>query len=119
MSEIKRLSALPPELPEEVFEVVLQTSAIRVERILSKGHRSPRGFWYDQEKNEWVVLLQGAARLRLADPDEEIALAAGDSLLIPAHRRHRVEWTIPDEVTVWLAVWYPAESSPVEFTGTP
>ncbi len=77
----------------------------RIERIVSWGQASPPGYWYDQAEGEWVVLLSGAARLRLQDPDEEIALAPGDWLWIAAHRRHRVEWTAPDVASVWLAVF--------------
>ncbi len=79
---------------------------VRVERIVSHGHRSPDGFWYDQEEAEWVALLAGAARIAFAG-GREITLTPGDHLLIPAHTRHRVAWTDPAQATVWLAVFYP------------
>ena len=80
---------------------------VRIERIVSHGHVSPAGFWYDQPEVEWVAVLSGAARLRLADPEEVLELGPGDCIEIAAHRRHRVEWTAPDEATIWLAVFYP------------
>jgi len=95
---------LPAHLPEELFTSLLETDRVRVERIVSLGHASPPGFWYDQARPEWVVLLAGAARLRFEDG--EIALRPGDHVTIPAHARHRVEWTTPDEPTLWLAVHY-------------
>ena len=80
-------------------------NAARIERIVSHGQVSPDGFWYDQDEAEFVLLLAGAARLRFAD-GEIAALSPGDCLEIAAHRRHRVEWTDPDQPTVWLAVFY-------------
>jgi cupin 2 domain-containing protein len=77
---------------------------VRIERIVSHGHASPGGFWYDQDRHEWVVVLTGAARLRF--DDDIVELKPGDFATIPAHTKHRVEWTTPDEPTVWLAVLY-------------
>jgi cupin 2 domain-containing protein len=93
---------LPADLPEELFTTLLDAPGARVERIVSHGHASPDGFWYDQELAEWVVLLRGAARLRFED--RVLDLRPGDFVHIPARQKHRVEWTTPDEVTVWLAV---------------
>jgi cupin 2 domain-containing protein len=70
----------------------------------SQGHASPGGFWYDQGQHEWVVVLKGAARLRFEA--EIVEMKPGDFMNIPAHERHRVEWTTPDEPTIWLAVHY-------------
>ena len=95
---------LPHELPAEVFDRLVETPSLRVERIVSCGHASPDGFWYDQEDHEWALVLRGRARLRFADSDAPIELAPGDYVEIAAHRRHRVEWTTPDEPTVWLAI---------------
>lgn len=78
----------------------------RLERIVSRGQATPDGEWYDQDANEWVVLLRGAAALRFEDEPEPRVLGPGDWLDIPAHRRHRVEWTAPDEPTIWLALHY-------------
>ncbi len=97
---------IPGKLPEELFETVLAAADVRVERIVSRGHASPAGFWYDQAEHEWVVLLRGAARVMFAGADEPLELLPGDYLDIPAHRRHRVVWTTPDGPTVWLAVFY-------------
>jgi cupin 2 domain-containing protein len=95
---------LPRQLPEELVQTLLSATAVRIERIVSQGHASPEGFWYDQDQHEWVLVLRGAARLRFEDGTLE--MQAGDFVNIPAHRRHRVEWTTPDEPTVWLAVHY-------------
>ncbi len=99
---------IPGELPAELVEVLARGNGVRIERIVSRGHVSPDGFWYNQDDVEWVVLLTGAARLRFED--REVELGTGDYLHIPAHRRHRVEWTSPDEPTVWLAVHFRAET---------
>ncbi len=90
----------------ETFDDLLRSDKVRIERIVSTGQASPPGFWYDQPLGEWVVVLSGAARLRLAEPDQLVELKAGDYLNIPAHVRHRVEWTDPAQPTVWLAVHY-------------
>jgi cupin 2 domain-containing protein len=91
-------------LPDEQFQLLLTAPGLRIERIISHGHASPTGFWYDQPHHEWIVLIQGAARLRF--DDELVELLPGDFVNIPAHRRHRVEWTMPEEPTIWLAVHY-------------
>ena len=99
------LSDFPADLSGEQFETVVASPAVRIERIVSRGHASPPGFWYDQAQHEWVVVLAGAARLRFEDGDT-VEMKPGDHVNIPAHRRHRVEWTHPDEPTVWLAIHY-------------
>ncbi len=78
---------------------------IRIERIISKGHSSPQSGWYDQDKNEWVLLLKGEAVLLFAD-ESSANLKSGDFINIPAHKKHKVEWTDPDTETIWLAVHY-------------
>jgi len=98
-------SAIPESLPEEITRQIAHNSDIRIERILSHGHRSPESFWYDQTQDEWVILLAGAARLQFADQPEELTLTVGDHLLIPAHRKHRVSWTSPETTTIWLAIF--------------
>jgi cupin 2 domain-containing protein len=97
---------LPRALPDEVIETLLAASALRIERIVSHGQHSPPGFWYDQDEHEWVMLLQGAARLRFADGDRSVDMLPGSHVLIAAHEKHRVEWTKPDEDSIWLAVFY-------------
>jgi cupin 2 domain-containing protein len=99
-------SHIPDALPQEMTETILSSDAVRIERIVSFGHVSPPGFWYDQDTHEWVLLLDGAARLRFADQDEPLELRPGDHVNIAAHVRHRVEWTEPDRPTIWLAVHY-------------
>src|SRR5947209_20554281 len=93
---------LPRHLPDELFTTLLEAADVRIERIVSHGHASPEGFWYDQDRREFVVLVRGAARLRFEDGAVE--MTPGSYIDIPARRRHRVEWTTPDGPTVWLAV---------------
>jgi cupin 2 domain-containing protein len=90
---------------EEWSEPLLTGTRFRVERIVSHGQASPPGFWYDQPEDEWVVLLAGAARLRF-EGDEPFDLRPGEYVHIPAHARHRVEWTDPQQATVWLAIHF-------------
>ncbi len=108
MTEIRNLLRnLPPDDGAEVFEPLLQRRGLRLERIVSRGQATPPGEWYDQTQDEWILLLAGAARLRIeaADGDHhDHDLAPGDSLLLPAHCRHRVEMTAPDGPTLWLAL---------------
>jgi cupin 2 domain-containing protein len=94
------------KMPGEIFDEIVSGENVRIERIVSKGHASPENFWYDQEHNEWVAVLKGEAVLRFADEAEPVRMKAGDHVEIPAHRKHRVEWTDPDRETVWLAVHY-------------
>ena len=95
-------------LADEQFASILQRPGLRIERIVSTGQTSPPDFWYDQDEGEWVVLLQGEAKLRFADEADARHLRAGDFIDIAPHREHRVDWTAPDQVTVWLAVFYAA-----------
>jgi cupin 2 domain-containing protein len=99
------LDGVPGDLPEEFFETLLNARDFRIERIISYGHSSPEGFWYDQEAHEWVLLVAGATRLRFED-GEILEMTPGSYVNIPARRRHRVEWTDPTQPTVWLAVHY-------------
>lgn len=98
------LANLPRNLAEEQLDLLAKTPHVRVERIVSHGHTSPPGFWYDQPQAEFVLLVQG--RARLVFEDGEIELVPGDHVTIPARRRHRVAWTDPDQPTVWLAVHF-------------
>lgn len=104
-SRVKNIFAdLPEQLPAELFETLAENSHVKIERILSKGHASPVDFWYDQPQAEWVMVLQGQARLQFAQDRTIITLTPGDYLFIPAHEKHRVDWTDPTTETVWLAV---------------
>jgi cupin 2 domain-containing protein len=99
-------SNIPDDLPNELLETLIDADSLRIERIVSHGHASPEGLSYDQEQHEWVVVLKGAARLQFDDDDKLVEMGPGDYVNIPAHKRHRVEWTTPDAPTVWLAVHY-------------
>ena len=99
--------SIPKMIPEEITEELVRGAAVKIQRIISRGQSSPDGFWYDAEDNEWVIVLTGKASLRFASQEEAVLLQRGDYLFIPRHCRHRVEWTTPEEDTVWLAVHYP------------
>ncbi|MCX4187706.1 cupin domain-containing protein [Methylophaga sp. OBS4] len=98
-------SSLPSNLEDEVFEDIVNGKNIRIERIISHGHASPEQGWYDQDENEWVIVLSGSGSL-LFDNGDQFVLSKGDYINIPAHTRHKVLSTAPDEPTIWLAVFY-------------
>ncbi len=93
-------------LSEEDFTTLLASGQFKLERIVSTGQATPEVEWIDQDRAEWVVLLRGRAGLRFEDEAEVRIIAPGDYIDIPAHRRHRVEWTDANEPTVWLALHY-------------
>ena len=99
------LQSIPTDLTEEVFETLAMGANIKIERIISMGHSTPDKDWYDQDQDEWVMVLQGHGILEFEDA-KELEMKAGDSINIPAHARHRVKWTEPNEETIWLAVFY-------------
>ena len=99
------LDNIPENAPKELVTELLKADDMRIERIVSFGQSSPDGFWYDQEENEWVLLLEGSATLTFEEGDS-VELKPGDHLNIPAGKRHRVEETDRDDRTVWLAVFY-------------
>jgi cupin 2 domain-containing protein len=92
-------------LPDEVTDVLLRHDCVRIERIVSRGHQSPAGFWYDQAEHEWVVVLAGRGRVVFDSDRGAVTLGPGDYIAIAPHERHRVEWTDPDTDTIWLAVF--------------
>jgi len=96
---------IPAELHEEQFDELVNQGKIKIERILSKGHATPSTDWYDQEQHEWLLILKGEAILAFVD-EPPVTLKKGDYLNIPAHKKHRVDWTLPDSETIWLAVHY-------------
>lgn len=98
--------ARPPSAVAEHFQTLAEGRSTRIERIVSQGHASPPGFWYDQEEHEFVVVLSGAAELEFEPPRPPVRLETGDWLVIPRHVRHRVTWTLPGQETIWLAVFY-------------
>jgi cupin 2 domain-containing protein len=107
MNNIKNIfSAIPDDIPQELLEDILTTGSFKIERIVSKGHSSPKEFWYDQDKNEWIILLKGRAGLLFEGSDDIVELKPGDYINISSHLRHRVEWTDPDTETVWIAIMY-------------
>ncbi len=97
--------SIPDDLNEELFEQIVQTQHVRIERIVSTGQVSPESGWYDQEQSEWVVVLKGGAVIAFED-GTEVNLQAGDYLDISAHTKHRVSWSDPETETIWLAVHY-------------
>ena len=100
-------AGVPSNAPaDETFSALASAKGMRVERIVSFGHASPPGFWYDQPQREWVIVLAGAARLRFEDSPDAIELVPGAYVDIAARRRHRVDWTAPGMPTVWLAIHY-------------
>lgn len=107
MSQITNLlTDLPVSLHEELIQSLLQTAHIRIERIVSLRHSLPQDYWYDQDENEWMLLIDGSARVRFEDHDETLEMKPGSFVNIPAHRRHRIEWTDSGQPTIWLAVLY-------------
>jgi cupin 2 domain-containing protein len=103
---------IPAALPVELVETLGRSEHLRIERIVSRGHASPAGFWYDQEWSEFVLLVSGRARLAFNDGLPAVDLEPGDWLDIPARQQHRVDWTDPAQDTVWLAVHYRGQEAP-------
>lgn len=100
--------SIPSNLKEEFFEQILTGNSFRMERIISNGHSSQEGQWYDQAQHEWVILLCGSAQLQMeSGPQMKVVdLCPGDYLMIPKHCRHRVSWTEKNVQTVWLAIHF-------------
>lgn len=96
---------LPEDLEEEYVEKLIESNNIKIEKIVSHGHKSPKDFWYDQDQNEFVILIQGEAELLFED-GKKVKMVKGDYLNIPSHVKHRVEWTATGEHTYWIAVFY-------------
>ncbi|WP_263079417.1 cupin domain-containing protein [Endozoicomonas sp. Mp262] len=97
--------SIPTEIPNEIFTDLVTGENIRVERILSKGQTSPENGWYDQDENEWVMVLKGEGTITF-DDGHNICLQEGDFITIPKHKKHKVSRTDPNHVTVWLAIFY-------------
>lgn len=103
---VKNIFAVQGTGEAEVFETIMETNVFKLERIVSTGQATPPGQWYDQDRDEWVLLLAGKAALLLEGEKEALVLRPGDFLLIPSHKRHRVEWTASGTETVWLALHF-------------
>ena len=97
-------SNIPAELANEIFEDILSTEKLRVERIVSKGQISPENGWYNQDENEWLIVLSGYGVIEYINGNK-VSLKQGDYLNIKAHEQHRVIETSADEATVWLALF--------------
>ena len=97
-------ASIPRNLDSEVFELILNNENIKIERIISKGHKSPESGWYDQIYNEWVVVIKGQAILVFED--RQLAMDTGSYINIPAHTKHKVSCSLSDEETIWLAIHY-------------
>ncbi len=97
---------IPGELPQELFTDLLNTADFRIERIVSYGHSSPEGFWYNEDGHEWVILLRGSAVIEFEGETDPVELRPGSYVNIPAHTKHRVARTALEEKTVWLAIHY-------------
>lgn len=104
MNKIKNFFDDIPQSADEIIQELVRSGNVRIERIISNGNSSPAGFWYDQDENEWVMLLKGSAKLEFEDDIAE--LAEGNYIFIPAHMKHRVAETSADGETVWLAFFW-------------
>lgn len=98
-------AGIPGKLDQEIFELLAGNDRVTIERIISKGHKSPESGWYDQQKNEWVLVLKGKAVLSFED-QAPVQLNEGDFINIPSHKKHKVAWTDPENETIWLAIHY-------------
>lgn len=103
---VKNIFSDLPLSEAEVFESIIQKDNFKLERIISRGNSSAEGEWYDQSNDEWVLLLKGSAALQFEGEQELLLLQPGDYILIPAHKKHRVEWTDKTTETLWLAVHF-------------
>ena len=101
---------IPSDLPDELFTELLNQPGVRIERIVSAGHKSDPDFWYNQDEQEWICLIQGEAELEFQDQAKQ-KLIAGDTLLIPAHQKHRVNFTSSEPPCIWLAIFFEASNN--------
>ena len=105
-NEVKNIFKLFDKLPPtELFETLLDNDRVLIEKIVSTGQVTPEGEWYDQDKDEWLILLQGKGELSYED-GSRIKLSVGDYLFIPAHHKHRVEHTSNKPACIWLTIFF-------------
>lgn len=90
----------------ELFNVLLQRKNVKIEQIVSTGQTTPVNEVYDQEWDEFVLLMQGEAKITMVDTQTTIALSAGDSVMIKAHEKHVVSYTSSEPPCIWLAVHF-------------
>ncbi len=104
---VENIFAYLPSLPtdNEEFKTLLESKKIKIERIVSSGQNSPEDFWYEQEENEWVIVLEGEAILSFEN-ENDVILKKGDFINIPSYKKHRVKSTIKNSYTIWLAIFY-------------
>jgi cupin 2 domain-containing protein len=105
MQSLNIFKNIPKDLKDEVFESIVSNPNLKIERIISYGHTSPTEGWYDQEENEWVIVLKGEAILSF-EYQKDVRLKEGDYINIQAYTKHKVSWTLPNSETIWLAVFY-------------
>ena len=98
-------SDVPSSITDEIFNDIITTENVRIERIISHGHSSPEQGWYDQDENEWVMVLEGQGVIEFED-GRVVTLSKGDYINIAAREKHKVVGTDRDVVTIWLAVFY-------------
>jgi cupin 2 domain-containing protein len=98
-------SKIPSTKNKEIFQTLLQNKKIKIERVVSFGQVNEKGKWLKEARNEWVMILKGAGKLRFQKDNRLIKLKAGDYIFIPANTSHCVEWTTLREKTIWLAVY--------------
>ncbi len=109
MNEIEKKNFFDHKLittGNEFFETLISGNNFKVERIVSYGHTTPENEIYDQEQDEWVILLKGKAIIDFYDPDQSVELKEGDHIFIPAHRQHRVIFSDNSKQTIWLAIHF-------------
>ena len=103
---IRNIFELPSDLPfVEVLETLVDTETVFIEKVISTGQITPDGEWYDQDRSEWLIVLQGEGELGYED-GSRIKLTVGDYLLIPAHQKHRVEYTSTEPPCIWLTIFF-------------
>ena len=103
---IRNIFDLPTKLPqEELFEALVDNDNVLVEKVVSTGQITPEGEWYDQERDEWLIVFQGEGKLGYED-GSHIKLTTGDYLFIPAHQKHRVEYTSTEPPCIWLTIFF-------------
>ncbi|MEZ4694085.1 MAG: cupin [Aliarcobacter sp.] len=104
MEKYNIFDEIPVDKSEEKFFEIFKDEKIKIEKIVSNGQKSPQDFWYEQEKSEFVLVIEGFAIVEFED--FEVELKKGDCLNIKAYQKHRVKFTTLDETTIWFAVFY-------------